>query len=265
MSKELEKIESDVMQINALTYKDVKNFFCAGATDGEVELFLRIARGCQLNPFKREIYLVKYGTYPASIMTGYEVYLQRAEASKVWNGYKVWTEGSGADLVAKIEVYRKDWDKPLYHEVYYEEYVQKTKDGSVNRFWKEKPRTMLKKVAVSQAFRLAFPETLHGLPYIQEEINEVQTNVFEEPEMPMPKALDDNPKTEQPQPQPQPEKTEETVKVKEVNKTNIIYGVAKGSGPCELCEERIDSGSEVGFDTKKKKFYHKTCVPPDLQ
>ena len=45
------------------------------------------------------------------------------------------------------------------------------------------PKTMLKKVAVSQAFRLAFPDEMAGLPYIVEEIQHVE-------EMRQPDALE---------------------------------------------------------------------------
>ena len=36
--------------------------------------------------------------------------------------------------------------------------------------WKFKPCTMLKKVCISQAFRMFFPEELGGFPYIQDEL-----------------------------------------------------------------------------------------------
>ena len=38
------------------------------------------------------------------------------------------------------------------------------------QIWKEKPITMIKKVAIAQGFRLCFPEELGGLPYTAEEI-----------------------------------------------------------------------------------------------
>ena len=50
------------------------------------------------------------------------------------------------------------------------EYVGKKKDGSVNKMWKSKPRTMLKKVALVQTLNKDFPEVFGGM-YSQEEIN----------------------------------------------------------------------------------------------
>ena len=39
-----------------------------------------------------------------------------------------------------------------------------------NKFWASKPITMIKKVAISQAFRLAFPDEFDGLPYTSDEV-----------------------------------------------------------------------------------------------
>jgi phage recombination protein Bet len=155
-----------------LTPELVKQRVCPEATDQEIFLFLQIAKSCNLNPFLNQIYLVKYGGQKATILTSYNVYLQRAERSGSYGGLETSTLGSVAtnDLRAVVKVFRKDWEKPLVHEVWYEEYVQKTKEGNPNRFWKEKPRTMIVKVAISQAFRLAFPLDFEGMPYTQDEM-----------------------------------------------------------------------------------------------
>jgi phage recombination protein Bet len=127
--------------------------------------FLNIAKAYQLNPFKREIYLIPYGNQ-ANIIVGYEVYLKRADRSGKLAGWRVWTEGSieKGDLKAIIEIKRKDWEEPFRHEVFFKEYYRKTP------IWEEKPITMIKKVAIAQGFRLAFPEELAGMPYTAEEI-----------------------------------------------------------------------------------------------
>ena len=180
MGKEIVK-NTDLITPENITAEDVKKHFCANATDKELMMFLQIAKLNKLNPFKREIYLVKYGDN-ASILTGYEVYLKRAERTKQYGGFKVWIEGEGFDMKACIDVRRKDWDNPLYHEVDYSEYVQMRWDKELrkkvpNKFWKEKPKTMLKKVVISQALRFAFPDELAGMPYVREEMNEEPNNV----------------------------------------------------------------------------------------
>lgn len=187
----------DQGSLTTITADDVRRFFCDKATANEVALFLQIAKVCGLNPFKRELYLVKYGDNPASIVTGYEVYLKRAEANRNWGGFKAWTEGEGEKMVAKVEIYRKDWTIPLTHEVEYAEYCAKKKDGTPTRFWAEKPKTMLKKVAISQGMRLAFPEETGGMPYIEEELaTTIDAEVVAEkpqgkPAVDQPKAISD--------------------------------------------------------------------------
>ena len=147
-------------------------------TDKEKMQFLEIARAYNLNPFKREIYCTKYGN-TFSIIVGYESYIKRAERSGLLNGWSVRTEGSGNDLKAIVTIYRKDFAQPFEHEVYYIEYVQTKTDGTPNSFWKNKPITMIKKVAISQAFRMCFSYEIGGMPYTAEEIVENETVYIE--------------------------------------------------------------------------------------
>ncbi len=164
-----------------ITPETVKRFVNALATGEEVALFLNQCAMFGLNPFKREIYLIKYkSTEPATFVVGYETYLKRAERTEKWSGMESGTTDGpdGKPVSAWVKVYRKDWERPLYHEVFLEEYIQ-MKDEWVEgqrtgrkvptRFWADKPRTMLKKVAIAQAFRMAFPDEMAGMPYISEE------------------------------------------------------------------------------------------------
>lgn len=139
-------------------------------TAGEKNTYIQIAKAFNLNPFKREIHVSKYGDQ-FSIITGYEVYIKRAERSGLLDGWEVLATGSVKDgnLKATITIYRKDRSKPFVWEVAYSEYVQKTKEGNPNRFW-QKAETMTKKVAISQGFRLCFADELGGMPYTKEEI-----------------------------------------------------------------------------------------------
>lgn len=171
--------KSVAIKPDMLTPAIVKERVCPEASDQEIFLFLQIAKSCNLNPFLNQIYLVKYGNQRAQILTSYNVYLQRAERSGMYGGLETATEGTVVDgtLKAVVKVFRKDWERPLIHEVYYVEYVQKTRDRSSgeirpNRFWEEKPRTMIVKVAISQAFRLAFPLEFEGMPYTRDEMSD---------------------------------------------------------------------------------------------
>jgi len=129
----------------------------------QFEQFVDLAVAQNLNPFKREIYAIAYGNN-FNTVTGYEVYLKRADRTDTLDGWKVWTEGTGPEMVAKILIHRKDRSMPFEWEVEMSEYDQK------NSMWKSKPKTMLKKVVVGQGFRLCFPDEFDGLPYLAEEI-----------------------------------------------------------------------------------------------
>lgn len=155
-----------------LTPKVIRDYFCKLATEQEIGLFINICKVSNLNPFKREAYLIKYGTAPATIVTGYETYLRRAENNPNYGGFKVWCEGSLEDdsLKACINVYRKDWIEPLYWEAPFNECVQKTSDGRPNRMWINRPTHMLKKTVIAQGLRLAFSKDVEGLPYTSDEM-----------------------------------------------------------------------------------------------
>ena len=142
-------------------------------TPEETMYFISLAQTFNLNPLKREIHISVYGEgqfRQLSIVTGYEVYIKRAERTGKLDGWDVVTNGHGDDLTATITIHRKDRSRPFSHTVHYSEYVQKKKDGTVNKFWKEKPITMLKKVAISQGFRLCFCDELDGMPYTSDEM-----------------------------------------------------------------------------------------------
>lgn len=147
-------------------------------TNGEKNTYLQIAKAFNLNPFKREIHVSKYNGV-MSIITGYEVYIKRAERSELLDGWECTTTGSveANDLKAILTIYRKDRKYPFKHEVDYSEYVQKTNSGNVTKFWL-KSKTMIKKVAMSQGFRLCFSDELGGMPYTAEEMPEqtIETN-----------------------------------------------------------------------------------------
>ena len=137
--------------------------------------FIEIAQAYCLNPFKREIYCVSYGygdSKTTSIITGYEVYIKRAERTGKLDGWDLTIEGKMPDLKAIVTIYRNDWSRPFKHEVYFEEVVQRKKDGSINAMWAKMPKFMLRKVAIAQGFRLCFPDELGGMPYTADEISE---------------------------------------------------------------------------------------------
>ena len=132
------------------------------------EQFIEICVLYGLNPFKREIYAVPYGE-GFNIIVGYEVYLKRAERSGKLDGWEVETTGTGADLAATVTIYRKDWRQPFKHT------ARLTEFSGRGPLWQKSPAFMLGKVAVSQGFRMAFPDELGGIPYSDEETDTFST------------------------------------------------------------------------------------------
>lgn len=155
-------------------------------TSGEKNSYLQIAKAFNLNPFKREIHVSKYnGTM--SIITGYEVYIKRAERTGQLDGWSVETKGTvaGGDLKAIITIHRKDRSHPFVWEAEYSEFVQMTSDYEngkktgvmrPTKFW-QKATMMIKKVAISQGFRLCFSDELGGMPYTSDEMPDVTEDI----------------------------------------------------------------------------------------
>ena len=58
-------------------------------------------------------------------------------------------------------------------EVTFDEYAGRKSDGTLNSNWSGKPATMIKKVALVQALREAFPNDLNNL-YTEEEQGDIE-------------------------------------------------------------------------------------------
>lgn len=165
---ELEKAAPIAVNVD-LVNRYINSFLPGKLHQNEIMQFCELACAFNLNPFKREIYCVAYGAGESrklSLITGFEVYLKRANVSGLLDGWSVKTDGSlsNNDLKAIIEIHRKDFSHAFHHEVCFNEYKQNTK------IWREKPITMIKKVAMAQGFRLCFPTELGGMPYTQDEM-----------------------------------------------------------------------------------------------
>lgn len=138
-------------------------------TDQELTMFLSLCKYQKLNPFLREVYLIKYGNNPATMVVGKDVLLKRAMRSSKYEGMQAGVIVVGADgklieregtFVLDTETLVGGWAKvflnnyinPVYTSVSMKEYST----GKSN--WLTKPATMIRKVAVAQALREAFPE-----------------------------------------------------------------------------------------------------------
>lgn len=165
-----------------LTPNTVRDYLTRGntaITGQEAVLFMNLCKYQQLNPFLGEAYLVKFGDKPAEQITGKSAFEKRAESHEMYDGYKagliiardkevIEVEGSfclKTDLLLGgwCEVYRKDRKYPVIAKVNFDEY---NKGKST---WLTIPKTMIRKVAIVQALREAFPKNLGGL-YVEEEV-----------------------------------------------------------------------------------------------
>lgn len=131
--------------------------------DSQRMQFLAVSQAFNLNPFKREIYAVKYGSN-FNIIVGYETYLKRAEEFPQYDGYDIEFGSNGKDISCKCSVYRKDRSHAVVSTVWMSEY------NTGKSLWQSKPKVMLEKVAICTAFRRAFPSEYGGMPYTAEEL-----------------------------------------------------------------------------------------------
>jgi phage recombination protein Bet len=149
-------------------------------TDEEVVMFINLCRYQQLNPFLKEAYLIKYSNSdPATMVVGKDTFLKRAGRDPQYDGSKagiyVQRDKSVEKRVGTLvlpneklvggwaEIYRKNWQHPIEISVSFQEYEGKKKDGTTTRQWSRMPATMIRKVALVQALREAFPEQFQGM------------------------------------------------------------------------------------------------------
>lgn len=160
-----------------LTADTVKNYLTSGngaVTEQETLMFIELCKAQKLNPFIREAYLIKFGTSPANIVVGKDVFVKRAYRNPNFEGMKAGIvtvdkegntherEGSlklpGETLIGGwCEVYTSDKKFPIKSVVSLEEYLKSQST------WKTMPMVMIRKCAMVTALREAFPEDLQGL------------------------------------------------------------------------------------------------------
>jgi phage recombination protein Bet len=171
-----ENAVTTVTEQNQITAKLLNDYFATltdKLTDVQRNQFAAVAQAFGLNPFKREIYATTYknrdGGTVMSIVTGYEVYLKRAEMNPNYNGFETEVKVVNGEMGCTCKVYRKDRTMPVTSTVWMGEY------NTGRSLWASKPRMMLEKVAIATAFRRAFPCDFGGMPYTTDELPEHMT------------------------------------------------------------------------------------------
>ena len=180
--------ESDGQKVK-LSPAMIRKYLVSGngaVSDQEVMMFLSLCKFQKLNPFLKEAYLIKYGSQPATIVTGKEAFMKRALRNPNYAGYEAGVvvmdnqtgnmeNRVGTIVLPEVEtllggwatVYVKGWEHPLTVTVAFDEYCLR-KEGKPASNWAVKPATMIRKVALVQALREAFPADLGGM-YTAEE------------------------------------------------------------------------------------------------
>lgn len=172
-----------------LTPSIVRNYLVSGDKERvsiqEVAMFMNLCKFSGLNPWLKEAYCIKYGNEPATMVVGKEAFEKRAEENPNYdgdesgivvvdeNGVISYRKGTlklpGEEIIGGYaEVWRKDRKYSTRIEVSFDEYAGRKKDGTLNSNWSKRPATMIRKVALVQALREAFPKSFGGM-YIAEE------------------------------------------------------------------------------------------------
>lgn len=131
--------------------------------DEEILKAVAVAKHLGLDPVKKEVHFVPYSG-SVQMIVSYTEYIKRANRSGKLDGWKVEYGKDEIGEYAKIIIRRKDWSDPFEWKVYMEEAKQESPT------WEKMPRFMLRKVAIAQGFRLAFPEETAELPYEEAEM-----------------------------------------------------------------------------------------------
>lgn len=160
----------------------VKQFLTRGnvsITQQEAVNFIQLCKYRKLNPFLNEAYLVKFGNDPAQLIVGFDAFKRKADENPNYKGYRAGVivcrgkevlelEGSfklPTDTLVGgwCEVYVNGKEYPVVAKVSFAEY------NKGKSLWAKLPATMIRKVAISQALREAFPGEIGAL-YTQEEL-----------------------------------------------------------------------------------------------
>jgi len=173
-----------------LTANIVKSFIAKGdkgVTDREVVIFMNLCKYRKLNPFLNEAYLVKFGG-EAQMVVGKEALMRKAEESPRYKGHRAGIIVAREKEILELEgcfklqtdvlvggwaeIFVEGKDFPVVAKVALAEY---NKGQST---WKNMPSTMIRKVALVQALREAFPTEIGAL-YSREELGIDDSKIIE--------------------------------------------------------------------------------------
>ena len=187
-------ITQDAIEYTEEQRRLITDVLCKGASPVEVEFFMQVAQRCKLDPFRRQIHAVKRWDSKAKRETlTFQVGIDGLRAIAARTG-----EYAGNDdpafvtesnvwhpTKATVTVYRMVQGQriPFTASVFWDEYVQTTREGAVTSMWQQRPFGQLGKCAEAAALRKAFPEESGGL-YTEEELRDDHATIHQPPPQP---------------------------------------------------------------------------------
>lgn len=179
MTKAVEfEVNGEAVKLSGNTVREYLVRGNGAVDDQEVVMFINLCKFQKLNPFLNEAYLIKFGSQPSQIIVSKEAFMKRAEANPNYRGFEagiiVERNGELVEIEGAVKlkndvliggwckVYRKDREKPLTTKISLDEF------GKGQATWKQMPLNMIRKSAIVNALREAFPENL-GAMYTEED------------------------------------------------------------------------------------------------
>lgn len=184
---EFESLSGIPVKIDADTVRSTLTRGNGNVSNQEVAMFLRTCQAKKLDPFENgEVYLIKYDDKaPAQLVVGCHAYIRRADHFPEYRGFKagitvirgdscepIKKEGSCLYKALKEQLIggwcrvKRERSNGYIDETFIEVSLEEYSTGKSN--WSSKPATMIRKVAISQAFRAAFPNEYEGLYTVDE-------------------------------------------------------------------------------------------------
>lgn len=173
-------VQNTGMQSNQVEL--IKQLICPDCSDEELIQFCLVAKACNLNPLKKQIYNIprwdrnkgKMVYTPQASIEGLRTIAERT--GKYAPGRPTEFEMNGKIPSSATAYVKKMTTDGTWHEVghtvYWEEYVSTNKEGKPVALWSSKPRVMLGKCAEAAALRRCFPDEMAGI-YCPEEMSQV--------------------------------------------------------------------------------------------